>query len=429
MIEAKFLTLDLVSVVNQTSSPIIASPDDKPCETLDGQKISPKGNKRIAFLFNHEQSHQILHSAPILDAMAASFPNQDISVIIVGDDKTAFLVGQLRPDTLRHIKLHPIAPLKSAMLTEKILGSAIPITRVANLIRLRKLLAQHDVVVTPETTSLLLKSLPSTRDLKIVYTQHGAGDRAVGFKASIQKFDCVLVPGRKIERRMLDAKIVQKGTYAVVGYPKFNSPLISEKKSFFTNSNPTVLYNPHFDPSLSSWYDKGLEILEYFYQTPKFNLIFAPHVMLFSRRVHLAPAPFAARRSGRIPQKYLGLDNIRIDLGSFASINMAYARSADIYLGDVSSQIYEFITPPKPSIFVNSGHKNWQRDTNFSHWHLGKVIYSVQELDKYLKDLSWHTLGYLERQKEAFVSTFGEDSQGAAARAAAAIIRFSEEGL
>ena len=39
---------------------------------------------------------------------------------------------------------------------------------------------------------------------------------------------------------------------------------------------------------------------------------------------------------------------------------MAYTQRADIYLGDVSSQVYEFLLNPRPCVFLNPRRFDWR---------------------------------------------------------------------
>ena len=56
---------------------------------------------------------------------------------------------------------------------------------------------------------------------------------------------------------------------------------------------------------------------------------------------------------------------------------MSYTNAADIYLGDVSSQIYEFIQRRRPAIFLNSHAGDWQNDPSYEFWKFGPVAGSV----------------------------------------------------
>ena len=58
---------------------------------------------------------------------------------------------------------------------------------------------------------------------------------------------------------------------------------------------------------------------------------------------------------------------------------MTYMLAADIYLGDVSSQVYEFLLEPRPCIFLNGHNVPWQDNPYYSHWTLGQVIDDVKK--------------------------------------------------
>ena len=47
--------------------------------------------------------------------------------------------------------------------------------------------------------------------------------------------------------------------------------------------------------------------------------------------------------------------------------------NSDSYLGDVSSQVYEFMLEPRPCIQLNDHYADWQGDTNYFHFTLRLV--------------------------------------------------------
>ena len=58
---------------------------------------------------------------------------------------------------------------------------------------------------------------------------------------------------------------------------------------------------------------------------------------------------------------------------------MTYTRAADIYLGDVSSQVYEFIYyRRRPCVFLNP---NLLDQSTMNFWRFGPVTNTVSELD------------------------------------------------
>src|SRR5690606_34091610 len=150
-------------------------------------------------------------------------------------------------------------------------------------------------------------------------------------------FDFILLSGTKARDRLLKLGHIREGNYAVIGYPKFDAVDFRAKTRarLFANSRPTVLYAPHFDPTLSSWYDLGPAILDYFVKNQDFSLDFPPHPLLFHWRLHVSLRPFRVRLRPNIPEKVSVAPNIKVDLSSAARVDMTYTLGADIYLGDV----------------------------------------------------------------------------------------------
>ena len=131
--------------------------------------------------------------------------------------------------------------------------------------------------------SLSLKREPTLAHLKFVRIRHGAGDREVGLDESSNQFDLILASGQKMIDRLTQTG-VPAGRCRIVGYPKFDAVQgLTPPRSIFSNGKPTVIYNPHFKPNESSWPGMGLEVLEFFRQNKSYNLIFAPHIMLYKR--------------------------------------------------------------------------------------------------------------------------------------------------
>ncbi len=307
------------------------------------------------------------------------------------------------------------------------LDYAIPVSRVAVLVNNLDLFRNLDVLVVPEKTSLLLRTHLGIDHLKFVYTSHGAGDREIGFDRQLAGFDLIFLSGKKIENRMRAAGLLETAESCIVGYPKFDAFHAFNKpaKKLFNNDRPTVLYNPHFSPALSSWFDMGEHILDYFYSNDSYNLIFAPHVMLFKRRYHIAPDGWHFRRTGILARRYHDCGHMLLDTGSIACTDMTYTLSADIYLGDVSSQIWEFLVHQRPCLFANAHRAQWQDDPNYLHWQTGEVLDDVDKLDNCLsRAVSTHA-SYLEKQKQLFASTFDIDvNESSSCRGAQAIVRF-----
>src|SRR5262249_27598207 len=146
--------------------------------------------------------------------------------------------------------------------------------------------------------------------------------------------------------------------------------------------------------------------------------------MLFQRRFHLSVERMRARFRGDLPDKYRNCPHIIIDTGSRHSVDMTYTLAADIYLGDASSQVYEFLIEPRPCIFINSHRARWQDDPNYAFWRFGPVVDSINALDAALKAAGPDLVRYKPIQEEAFRRTFDLQPEPSAQRAADAIAAF-----
>ncbi|WP_230976903.1 hypothetical protein [Acetobacter garciniae] len=378
---------------------------------------------KIGFLFNHDMLHQIAHTAPIAAELAAD--GVDVSVLCSSAEQEQRVRAFIPPDMpVRFVRLTTSG---LANIANSLTGGVIPFRRLGILRQNLEIFAGFDALVVPETTSTLLKSRYGLKNLKLIYLPHGAGDRSIGFRGVTRLFDFVLLSGNKVRDRMLRSGLITPDNYAVVGYPKFDTVDLDHVPRIFDNDRPTVLYNPHFDPLLSSWGTMGEQVLDYFAQQDRFNLIFAPHVMLFQRRLHASLEHRRIRLRRKIPQRFFSLPHMRIDTGSSLSTDMSYTRAADIYLGDVSSQVYEWIYRPRPCIFLNSHHAAWRGNPNYAHWLLGDVIDSVAELPAALDRAMADPARFAHLQEQACRETFGvSDGTPSSRRAADAILRFMQ---
>ena len=117
-----------------------------------------------------------------------------------------------------------------------------------------------------------------------------------------------------------------------------------------------------------------------------------------------------------------------MDLGSEKSSNMSYTLSADVYIGDVSSQVYEFIFKRRPCLFINSNKIEWTNDPNYLHWSLGKVLSDVSNLKNELKNIEETHQKFKQIQTELFQDTFDISNEiSSSIRAANEINQFINE--
>ncbi|MXO90984.1 hypothetical protein [Pontixanthobacter aquaemixtae] len=356
---------------------------------------------KVGFLYNHDELHQVAHTAPIISALQRQYPSITVEILSSSEAQTEAVKRHLDP-ALPEPKIHALKRSKALSFAEKLIGSAAPLGRIGFLTANRDLLGSYDALVVPETTTTLLKTKLGLTDTRLIHIPHGAGDRSICVSPDIAHFDFVMLPGEKTRARMLESRVVREGASAVVGYPKFDSRTATGETPIFDNDRPTVFYNPHFDPKLSSWFKFGIPMLEYFANQDRYNLIVAPHVMLFRRKVLASVEHRVMKIRKAIPDRFKSLDHIHIDEGSLNSVDMTYTRMADVYVGDVSSQVYEFIERPRPAIFLNSHDADWRNDESYFFWNFGPVVDDFADFEAALNLPAAEQAAYAKRQAEIF---------------------------
>jgi hypothetical protein len=376
-------------------------------------------------LFNHDQAHQVAHSLPVALALARARPDVEV-VLATTQPRLAAEVRRTGGADAARLPLVELALTSpAARLAEAAFGRLAPVRKLMVYGDHLPFFRGLDLLLVSEKTSLTLKT--RLRDLPIVHTRHGAGDRAIGFDRASARFDAVLVAGRKIADRLVAEAGVDPARLHLVGYPKFDALAgRPPPRRLFANERPTVLYNPHGSPRLSSWYRWGARVLERFAASDRYNLVFAPHVMLFERPVMLSVAPPAAALP-RAPLRRVRRPlppHVRVDEGSPASLDMTYTEAADIYLGDVSSQVYEFLRRPRPCVFLNAHGVRWQGRPDHAHWRAGPVVDDLDRLEAALDEaLARHAEAYAPVQRELFAYSFDLTDRPSAERAAEALAR------
>ena len=365
---------------------------------------------KVCFLYI-AQTHQILHSLPIAIALAREWPDVEVHIATTTQEHLDYVRGLLEV-----LKVPPIHSrlLPPRWLRDIRLKDATTPPKALMLAANARRLGRYDAIVTPERTTALLRKL-GVKTSKLVYTQHGAGDRGGPFEPRLKQFDLVMAAGPKQRDRMIDEGWVTDQTCAMVGYPKFDiiDALPCSPLPIFPDAKPVVLYNPHFHPTLSSWPRWGRQILAQFATDDRYNLIFAPHIRLFEG---------ADPRTIEALTTFIDHPRIHLDLGGPAAIDMTYTRAADIYLGDVSSQVYEFLRTPKPCLFLNASDAAWQGDESFHHWGYGPVLDGVDHIVDDVAAAQASHGDYLEAQKCGFAESFDLQTTPSSVRAAQAIV-------
>lgn len=384
--------------------------------------------QKICFLFNHDQTHQIAHSLPIALQMAKSGV-ADVTLAV-----TSILVEA----EIRRLSGAGLAGMKIVRLQAKSTVSQMLVRAFDSLVPARKLLVyrdnldffrQFDALIVSEKSSLILKSRYGLEDIKFIHTRHGAGDRAIGFNAQSAQFDLILVSGEKIRDRLVCDAGVPPEKIRITGYAKFDIIALEQKPLFPPSDRRTILYNPHPSPHLSSWFKFGANVLEQFHQSDRYNLIFAPHVMLFARPWTVTIDRLSIASAKKPPARYNDAPHMLMDLGSPACTDMTYTNAADLYVGDVSSQVYEFLNRPRPCLFLDAHDTPWQGNPNYRHWTTGPVKTDANDIIGAVDAAFASQASYSDAQRAVLEDSFSVTAEPASVRAAAAIIEYLDEAI
>jgi len=372
--------------------------------------ISSDNVREIGFLFIGGE-HQMLHIAPVAAALADATNGRCAPRLFVGPagDKRvlANLLGSLgmKADIERLRLPVPIERLAAA----GNFNSSLKLPRLVwNLRTLRRL----DGLVVAERTSTFLKRVPGYCP-PLVHIPHGAGDRAIGFEKRVKLFDYVIAAGPKDRERMIEDSLVSAACCFVSGYVKLGAirklRAAENAPPLFGNGRPIVLYNPHFSKKLSSWWRFAPSVVRAVLEETDANLIVAPHV----RMLETLRAENYAWLDG-----FNGEGRLLVDLGSPQSSDMTYTLAADIYVGDVSSQAYEFIHQPRPCVFLNATGRDQTNNRDFAHWRFGEVVSEPNKIGAAITRAASRHVEFAETQRTEALRALGGLEGSPAVRAA-----------
>jgi CDP-glycerol glycerophosphotransferase (TagB/SpsB family) len=181
----------------------------------------------------------------------------------------------------------------------------------------------------------------------------------------------------------------------------------------FANGRAVILYNPHFDHGLGSWHKFAADLIDAVIADGRFNLIVAPHIRMFE---HASAAARDAWQARAVPGRVI------VDLGSPRLSDMSYTSAADIYVGDVSSQVYEFLTIAKPCIFLDAHGADWRGNPDYAMWQFGPVVSDLQQMLSALGRAASNHADYITLQRAMVAERVGDCGERAAEVAADQLI-------
>ena len=382
---------------------------------------------RIGVILNHYEPHQVPHVTPFAFALSRLRPDWTVDILcstmaemdFAREIATRFKDHQV---SITRLKVPLLFRLIDPLLRQFTFARKVAVLR-ANLRRL----SHYDALIMPEMTSLALRRSARMAGVKMIFTGHGAGDlydNPIGmFDQRVESFDLVLLQGRRIASAMAAEGRLKQTCHAVIGYPKYEAVLQTPLR-LFEDDKPVVVYNPTQNPRGTSWHKFGCEILDRLDARDDLNVIFAPHALLFKR---------SWSRGARLPKRFHNHPRILVDLNGRASSDMTYLRAADLYLGDQSSQIYEFINRPRPCVFLNPDGAKWQGNPSFRSWTFGPVVDDLKDLDQAV-DTALREFDHWQPAQQAALDADAIDRQApfasalASERGARAIVEFLEQG-
>lgn len=377
-----------------------------------------KGKHKIAFIFL-DDIHHIFHFVSI----AVELAKHNTVHILTYPDKHEFLFNTLKQLDGKNVIVEKLRTKAFRAFTDKLKKRRLPrkgfwIKKHQNYI-----LDNFDAIIfTGYFHYYFLRARGYRATPKFMFLQHGTPGRAYSYSKDVLDFDFQLLCGNFHFENLKKLGLL-KSDYKITGYPKFDVVENIQSTKIFNTEKPTILYNPHFAPPFSSWHAMGIAILEFFYNSNQYNLIFAPHINLFNK--------LGYEDKTTIPKKYSDCINIHVDLGSIKSVNMDYVKNADIYLGDVSSQSFEFMMNPRPCIFLNPDNIEFQDDLNYRFWQCGEVLTSASQLEEALKNATelFEKKYKPIQQKITAENYYTEAGTNASQQSALAITEYLDENL
>lgn len=230
------------------------------------------------------------------------------------------------------------------------------------LARLAPKLWRTPVAVCAEQTSLWIPRALPFHPTRFVKTSHGVGSMSARDDPRRRAAWAMCVPSER-ERATYLARDFAPERVVATGYVKA-SFRADRTLPRFPEQRPIILYTPHWQRHRSSWWDWGPAVARAVADDGRWNLIFAPHQRLAERASDLrAVAAELARRR-----------NVHVDLDGFACVDGSYTAAADLYLGDTSSQLIEFLARPRPAVFLNARGAAWRDDPDYAMWAAGDVV-------------------------------------------------------
>lgn len=365
---------------------------------------------RVAFLFLGE-TLLIPHLYPIVEALAARAPELRIECWVMTSVHEGLIAAWLAEAGLgAQVRIRRAPGYRALPALTRGENPPLP-AKIPTLIRLLPWLLSARAVVCAEQTSLWLPTALPFLPMRFLKTSHGVGSMSARDDRRRRAAYRLLVPSARekatyTERGLPDEQLV------VTGYVKAGFRGLARPPRLFADDRPVVIYAPHWQQHRSSWWPWGREIVAMLAAQRRFNVIMSPH----QRLVETAP------EVRDVLAGVAHLPHVHTDLDSFAMVDGSYMAAADLYLGDTSSQVVEFLIRPRPCVFLNPDRIDWRATDDHGFWECGEVVDRLAALAGALDRAFGEHPRYETIQRGFAADALGDTGPGAADRAAAVVI-------
>jgi hypothetical protein len=366
--------------------------------------------KPIAFLFLGE-TFLIPHLYPIVEGLKA-LADPELDLWVSTSVHEALLERWLQEASLSRARIRRAGGFRE-LVVESCNVSLPP--KLPMLARIAPYLLRSDAVVCAEQTSLWIPTLLPF-PTPFVKTSHGVGSMSARDDRRRRSPALTLVPSERERQTYLDRGF-HPDRIVATGYVKAGFRQRMHRQLPFETPRPVILYTPHWQPHRSSWPEWGRRIVADLAEQTEFNVVLAPHQRL------VETAPEVREVLGSVAH----LPHVHCDIDSFATIDGSYTAACDIYLGDTSSQVVEFLMRPKPCVFLNPQQAEWRGRAGFEQWECGEVVADYEAILPALRRSVEMQAQFRERQIQFAASSLGDTSGAAAIRAAELILRLIAE--
>ena len=363
------------------------------------RKIKPI-NPGIYFCYN-QSIHQIYHSLFIAIELSNIQDKYDVVVLSTSKEASRIIEKEFKsiPNKIIFKKIEHSG-------YEKV---GFSINWFVLLCRMRMYMPKA-VIVTDYFDNVFRQLLVKTVWIRV---PHGIVGPEYGSNACIKNYDLVVLPGKRDETELKE-RIGPLDNCVALGYSKFDYFKYhkSAKLELFDKDKPVIMYNPHFKKELSSFYDKGQQLLEALSKTDKYNVIFMPHPDLCRKE------PKAVAKAAKVK------DVVFINR---PKINLEYMAISDIYITDVSSSAFEWLYFDKPALFFNTKKIDWEENRYYSSWNFGRVVENIPEIIDAVEESLNRTDQFQEAREKLFSSIFLNSDQKVSRMIAAKIMDIIEK--